>query len=105
MDQLRTHESAMGSLGAPPLQAHSIRLTDRHNRVDKVSAKIKIPVSGTKSSGYLYTSSTKDTFLNKWCLQEAVLHLHNGQRIAVFETEKAEPGDMDFENPSTGASF
>ncbi|XP_066579469.1 cytochrome c oxidase assembly factor 1 homolog [Amia ocellicauda] len=109
LEQLRAHEGAMDSLGAPPLQAHNIRLTDRHNCVEHLSAKIKIPVSGTKSAGYLYTTSTKDTLLNRWRLQEAVLQLRDGQRITVFEADLATKDgtleELDFGEQTMGTSF
>ncbi|XP_048856783.1 cytochrome c oxidase assembly factor 1 homolog [Brienomyrus brachyistius] len=91
LERLEAHPPAMESLGAPPLQAHNIRLTDRHNRVDPARAQIKIPVSGTKSAGYLYTSSTRDVRLNRWCLQEAVLLLRDGRRIDVLGASAEAP--------------
>lgn len=86
MEQLNSHDVALERLGAPPIKAHNIRLTDKSNHIDKSVAQIKIPVSGTKSAGYLYTSSVRDTVLNRWSLQDVMLQLKDGQRIHIFNT-------------------
>ncbi|KAJ8336414.1 hypothetical protein SKAU_G00376340 [Synaphobranchus kaupii] len=84
LERLTGHPVAMESLGAPPLKAHNIHLTDRHNRIDHTSAQIKIPVTGSKTGGYLYTSSSKSNPLDGWQLQEAVLQLRDGRRIDIL---------------------
>ncbi|XP_061111489.1 cytochrome c oxidase assembly factor 1 homolog isoform X1 [Conger conger] len=84
LERLSDHPVAMEILGAPPLKAHNIRLTDRHNRIDQTSAQIKIPVTGSKTGGYLYASSSKNISLNRWQLQEAVLQLREGGRIDIL---------------------
>ncbi|KAJ8406942.1 hypothetical protein AAFF_G00292180 [Aldrovandia affinis] len=92
MEHLAAHPAAMESLGAPPLKAHNIHLSDRHNRMDHTSAQVKIPVTGTKAGGYLYMSSFKDHLLNRWRLQEVVLQLRDGRRIDILTCD-AEASD------------
>ncbi|XP_036452662.1 cytochrome c oxidase assembly factor 1 homolog [Colossoma macropomum] len=88
IEQLNRNSTAMASLGAPPLKIHNIHLTDRHNRVDHTNAQLKIPVTGSKTGGYLYTTSTRDTLMNRWCLQRVALQLRTGEIIDIFpETE------------------
>ncbi|XP_075442693.1 cytochrome c oxidase assembly factor 1 homolog isoform X2 [Ascaphus truei] len=86
LDQLRSQSQALEALGAPPLKVHNLRLTDRKNRVDQSTAQIKIPVSGAKSTGHLYTTSIKDSLHSRWCLQEVILQLNNGQRIPIYHS-------------------
>ncbi|XP_028659888.1 cytochrome c oxidase assembly factor 1 homolog isoform X2 [Erpetoichthys calabaricus] len=104
VEKLKVHEMAMDSLGAPPLKIHNIRLTDRHNHVDKERAKLKIPVSGARSAGYLYSFSTRDAILDRWHLEEALLQLKDGTSFVLFnekeeiEADRAESGDHIFNN-------
>ncbi|XP_066536692.1 cytochrome c oxidase assembly factor 1 homolog isoform X1 [Hoplias malabaricus] len=84
VEQLNGNSTAMASLGAPPLKIHNIHLTDRNNRVDHASAQLKIPVTGSKTGGYLYTTSTRDTLMNRWCLQRVALQLKNGEIVDIF---------------------
>uniref|UniRef100_UPI0037E8F640 cytochrome c oxidase assembly factor 1 homolog isoform X1 n=2 Tax=Semicossyphus pulcher TaxID=241346 RepID=UPI0037E8F640 len=75
---------AMESLGAPPLKVHNIHLSDRHNRVDPHTSQIKIPVTGSKNGGYLFTSSVRDPDTKRWSLKQAVLRLREGQIIDLL---------------------
>lgn len=84
LERLEANPVAMESLGAPPLTVYNIHLTDRHNKVDQQTAQIKIPVRGSKTGGYLYTSSIKDSDANRWDLQLAVLHVREGQVINLL---------------------
>nr|XP_057930065.1 cytochrome c oxidase assembly factor 1 homolog isoform X1 [Doryrhamphus excisus]XP_057930075.1 cytochrome c oxidase assembly factor 1 homolog isoform X1 [Doryrhamphus excisus] len=67
VQKLQVCTVAMESLGAPPLKVHNIHLTDRHNQIDQQTAQIKIPVTGSKTGGYLYTSSVRDPETNRNC--------------------------------------
>ncbi|XP_051984588.1 cytochrome c oxidase assembly factor 1 homolog [Xyrauchen texanus] len=91
LEQLNNNSTAMASLGAPPLKIHNIHLSDRHNRMDHSIAQIKIPVTGPKTGGYLYTTSTRDTLMNRWQLQHVFLKLRDGETIEIFnKTESKE---------------
>ncbi|XP_049455432.1 cytochrome c oxidase assembly factor 1 homolog isoform X1 [Epinephelus fuscoguttatus] len=84
LQKLEACSVAMESLGAPPLKVHNIHLTDRNNRIDQRTAQIKIPVTGSLTGGYLYTSSVRDTDTNRWSLKQAVLKLKEGQIIDLL---------------------
>lgn len=84
LERLKECSVAMDSLGAPPLKVHNIHLTDRSNRVDQKTAQIKIPVTGSKTGAYLYTSSVRDPDTNRWSLKQAVLKLREGQTIDLL---------------------
>ncbi|XP_031603395.1 cytochrome c oxidase assembly factor 1 homolog [Oreochromis aureus] len=84
LQELEACPVAMESLGAPPLKVHNIHLTDRYNHVDKHTAQIKIPVTGIKTGGYLYTSSLRDPNTNRWNLKQAVLKLREGNVIDLL---------------------
>lgn len=84
VQELKSCPLAMESLGAPPLKVHNIHLTDRDNRIDQRSAQLKIPVTGSKTGGYLYTSSFRDSNTNRWTLKQAVLQLREGQIINLL---------------------
>ncbi|XP_067861908.1 cytochrome c oxidase assembly factor 1 homolog isoform X1 [Heptranchias perlo] len=90
IEELNKHDRALDALGAPPLQVRNIKLTDRSNRADGISARIKIPVYGTKSAGYLHTYSVRDSVQKRWFLQEAVLQLLDGQQVSVYPSIKDE---------------
>ncbi|XP_061784693.1 cytochrome c oxidase assembly factor 1 homolog isoform X1 [Nerophis lumbriciformis] len=77
---------AMESLGAPPLKVHNIRLTDRDNRVDHHTAQMKIPVSGSRTGGYLYTTSSWEPGNNRWRVKMAVLRLKEGDIMDLTST-------------------
>ncbi|KAG9273760.1 cytochrome c oxidase assembly factor 1 homolog isoform X1 [Astyanax mexicanus] len=90
IEQLNENSTAMASLGAPPLKIHNIHLTDRHNRVDHTQAQLKIPVTGQKTGGYLYTTSTRDSVMNSWCLQRVALQLRTGEIVDIFPRAESE---------------
>ncbi|XP_054452047.1 cytochrome c oxidase assembly factor 1 homolog [Anoplopoma fimbria] len=85
LQKLEACPVAMESLGAPPLKVHNIHLTDRNNRIDQHTAKIKIPVTGSETGGYLYTASIRDPDTNRWSLKQAVLKLREGHTIDLLD--------------------
>ncbi|KAM6920143.1 cytochrome c oxidase assembly factor 1 homolog isoform 1-T2 [Lycodopsis pacificus] len=89
LQKLEACPVAMESLGAPPLKVHNIHLTDRNNRIDQHTAQIKIPVTGSQTGGYLYTSSIQDPDTNRWNLKQAVLKLREGQTIDLLNPPPA----------------
>ncbi|KAM8851123.1 cytochrome c oxidase assembly factor 1 homolog isoform 1-T2 [Spinachia spinachia] len=84
LEKLKECPVAMHSLGAPPLKVHNIHLTDRDNRINQHTAQIKIPVTGSETGGYLYTSSIQDPDTNRWSLKQAVLKLREGHTIDLL---------------------
>lgn len=42
LEQLKANQTAMDSLGAPPLKVHNIHLSDRHNRVEPYTAEVAL---------------------------------------------------------------
>ncbi|XP_074508287.1 cytochrome c oxidase assembly factor 1 homolog isoform X1 [Sebastes fasciatus] len=84
LQKLEACPDAMESLGAPPLKVYNIHLTDRKNRIDQSTAQIKIPVTGSETGGYLYTSSIRDPDTNRWSLKLAVLQLREGRTIDLL---------------------
>ncbi|XP_053323181.1 cytochrome c oxidase assembly factor 1 homolog [Spea bombifrons] len=98
VEKLKSQTEALEVLGAPPLKVHYLRLTDKHNRVSPTNAQIKIPVSGTISAGYLYTTSIKENLNSRWSLQEVILQLNNGQRIPIYHLDYAQVKGETLEN-------
>ncbi|XP_041804269.1 cytochrome c oxidase assembly factor 1 homolog [Chelmon rostratus] len=84
LQKLEACPAAMESLGAPPLKVHNIRLTDRNNVITQHMAQLKIPVTGSKTGGYLHTSSVRDPNTNRWSLKQAVLKIREGQTIDLM---------------------
>ncbi|KAM4027773.1 cytochrome c oxidase assembly factor 1 homolog isoform 1-T5 [Anomaloglossus baeobatrachus] len=87
LQKLQSHSSVLERLGAPPLKVHNLRLTDRYNHVDKTTAQIKIPVSGTTMAGYLYSTAVKEQFSRRWNLQDVVLKLNNGESVPIYHSD------------------
>ncbi|KAM9718937.1 cytochrome c oxidase assembly factor 1 homolog [Menidia menidia] len=100
VQELEACPSAMESLGAPPLKVHNLHLTDAHNRIHPRAAQIKIPVTGSKTGGYLYTSSSREPDTHRWSLNQAVLQLRGGQTIDLLHPPPP-PGDA----PGGGADI
>ncbi|XP_054420320.1 cytochrome c oxidase assembly factor 1 homolog [Pteronotus mesoamericanus] len=84
LEQLHSHPEALEALGTP-LNIHYLQLTDKYNFVDIADAQLKIPVSGSRSAGHLYVTSSRDTPFNRWYLQEVFLELKDGHQIPVFK--------------------
>ncbi|KAM4908489.1 LOW QUALITY PROTEIN: cytochrome c oxidase assembly factor 1 homolog [Sylvia borin] len=84
LEQLNSNPDALEVLG-PPLKVHNIHLTDGSNPVDTERAQIKLPVSGTKSVGYLYINSGMDHSHHR-CLQDVTLKLQDGQNIPIYHS-------------------
>lgn len=84
MEKLEANPAALESLGAPPLKVYNIHLTDKHNLVDHQKAQLKIPVKGSVTGGYLYTSSIRDQNTNSWTLKLAMLHVREGQQFNLL---------------------
>ncbi|XP_028328950.1 cytochrome c oxidase assembly factor 1 homolog isoform X2 [Gouania willdenowi] len=89
LQELEGCQNAMKVLGAPPLKVHNIHLTDRNNRIDQHVARLKIPVTGERTGGYLYTTAFRDSDTNRWNLHQAILKLREGQIIDLL---KSPPG-------------
>ncbi|XP_027627835.1 cytochrome c oxidase assembly factor 1 homolog [Tupaia chinensis] len=84
LEQLHNHPTALEALGAP-LSVHRIQLLDKHNLVDIADAQLKIPVSGSKSEGHLYVSSSRDAPFQRWKLREVFLEVKGGEQIPIFK--------------------
>ncbi|XP_053464661.1 cytochrome c oxidase assembly factor 1 homolog [Nycticebus coucang] len=84
LEQLHSHPEAQEALGTP-LSVHHLQLTDKYNFVDIADAQLKIPVSGSKSEGYLYVSSSRAAPFQRWHLNEVFLVLKDGQKVPVFK--------------------
>ncbi|XP_059913911.1 cytochrome c oxidase assembly factor 1 homolog [Gadus macrocephalus] len=84
VERLENHPEAMEGLGAPPLKVHNIHLSDKDNRIDQNIAKVKIPVTGSKTGGYLYTIASKDPATNGWQLKLATLQLREGRTFDLL---------------------
>nr|XP_019574412.1 PREDICTED: cytochrome c oxidase assembly factor 1 homolog isoform X2 [Rhinolophus sinicus] len=91
LEQLHSRPEALEALGTP-LNIHYLQLTDKYNFVDIAKAQLKIPVSGSKSEGHLYVSSSRDAPFKRWHLEEVFLELKDGEQIPVFK-HSGENGD------------
>ncbi|XP_032100299.1 cytochrome c oxidase assembly factor 1 homolog [Sapajus apella] len=91
LEQLQNHPEAQKALG-PPVNIHYLKLTGKDNFVDIADAKLKIPVSGSKSEGHLHVHSTRSGPFHRWHLNEVFLELKDGQQISVFNLS-GENGD------------
>ncbi|XP_012502361.1 PREDICTED: cytochrome c oxidase assembly factor 1 homolog [Propithecus coquereli] len=91
LEQLRSHPEALEALGAP-VNVHNLRLPDKHNFVDIAEARLKIPVSGSKSEGHLYVFSSRAAPFQRWHLDKVFLQLKDGEKIPVL-TLREENGD------------
>ncbi|XP_073486658.1 cytochrome c oxidase assembly factor 1 homolog isoform X2 [Aquarana catesbeiana] len=93
IEKLESKPSALEIIGAPPLKVHTLRLMDKYNHVDKSTAQIKIPVSGSLLAGNLCSSAVRDHLNQRWDLQDVVLELDNGQSIPIYHSN-IPPADL-----------
>lgn len=91
LEQLNNNPEALEALGTP-LNIHYLKLTDKNNFVDITDAKLKIPVSGTKSEGHVYVTSSRDAPFQRWNLQEVFLELKDGEQIPMFKLSEDNGG-------------
>uniref|UniRef100_A0A8C6WFQ7 Ribosomal protein L37 n=1 Tax=Neogobius melanostomus TaxID=47308 RepID=A0A8C6WFQ7_9GOBI len=84
VQKLEACSVAMESLGAPPLKVYNIHLTDRQNYINQHWAQIKIPVKGSKTGGYLYTSSRRDPTENRFRLLSTSLLTKKEDSMFLF---------------------
>uniref|UniRef100_A0A8C9KL80 Cytochrome c oxidase assembly factor 1 homolog n=2 Tax=Panthera tigris TaxID=9694 RepID=A0A8C9KL80_PANTA len=77
LEQLHSHPESLEAL-CTPLNINYLHLTDKYNFVDIASTQLKIPVSGFKSEGHLYVSSSRDAPFQRWHLQDVFLNLKDG---------------------------
>uniref|UniRef100_A0A8C8ZZL9 Cytochrome c oxidase assembly factor 1 n=1 Tax=Prolemur simus TaxID=1328070 RepID=A0A8C8ZZL9_PROSS len=84
LEQLHSHPEALEALGTP-VNVHNLQLPDKHNFVDIADARLKIPLSGSKSEGHLYVHSSRAAPFQSWHLDEVFLQLKDGQKIPVFK--------------------
>ncbi|XP_010609147.1 cytochrome c oxidase assembly factor 1 homolog isoform X2 [Fukomys damarensis] len=89
LEQLHSHTKALEALGSP-LTVHRLPMLSQDHSVDINSAQLKIPVSGPKAKGHLYTRSSRGAPFQRWHLQEVILKLQDGQQIPVFRRSEAE---------------
>ncbi|XP_072268256.1 cytochrome c oxidase assembly factor 1 homolog [Pyxicephalus adspersus] len=101
IEMLESQSSALETIGAPPLKVHFLNLADKSNHVDKSSAKVKIPVSGSLLAGNLCSSAVRDHVNQRWDLRDVVLELKNGQSIPIYHSNIPE---SDQEETSPNAS-
>ncbi|XP_068196765.1 cytochrome c oxidase assembly factor 1 homolog [Antennarius striatus] len=89
LQKLESCPVAMETLGSPPLKVHNIHLSDRANRVDQHTAQIKIPLTGSRTGGYLYTFSVRDPDCGRWTLKAAVLNIRTGETIDLLKRPRS----------------
>uniref|UniRef100_A0A8D1I4B4 Cytochrome c oxidase assembly factor 1 n=1 Tax=Sus scrofa TaxID=9823 RepID=A0A8D1I4B4_PIG len=93
LEHLHSHAEALEALGTP-LSVHYLQLTDKYNFEDIADAQLRIPVSGPKSEGHLYVSSSREGPFRRWNLQEVFLELRDGHRIPVFKPSGEGPASL-----------
>ncbi|XP_055967051.1 cytochrome c oxidase assembly factor 1 homolog [Sorex fumeus] len=91
LEQLNNNPGALEALGTP-LNIHYLQLIDKYNFVDITNAQLKIPVSGSKTEGHVYVSSSRDAPFQRWHLQEVFLQLKDGQQIPIFKLNEKNGG-------------
>ncbi|KAM3604920.1 uncharacterized protein V6R79_018021 [Siganus canaliculatus] len=98
VQKLEASPVALEFLGSP-LKVHNIHLTDKSNRIDQHTAQLKIPVTGSKSGGYLYTSSIRNPH-NRWILKQCTLKMREGEILDLLTPPAA--GHTDTVGDATG---
>ncbi|XP_062970783.1 cytochrome c oxidase assembly factor 1 homolog [Cynocephalus volans] len=96
LEQLQSHPKALEAPGSP-LNVHYLQLTDKHSFVDIADAQLRIPVSGSRSEGHLYVSSSRDAPFQRWHLQEVFLELKGGQQMRLFKLREQNGDEVEKE--------